>query len=59
MIGERDVNYYKEFEEMSILEAYNKSELMEILDNLNIKYRINFYNDDYYERFVVVFEKSL
>ena len=57
MIGSKDVDYYKHFEEMSILEAYSKTEIKLMLDSLNIKYKIYYFDDDYYERFVAVFEK--
>jgi len=57
IIGSKDVGYYKKFEERSILEAYDKDEIIQILDSLQVKYKIFFYDKDYYERFVVIFEK--
>ncbi|MBI2410619.1 MAG: class I SAM-dependent methyltransferase [Candidatus Kerfeldbacteria bacterium] len=58
MVGENDVLYYRESEEQSILEAYNKNEIIDLFTTLALQYKIYFYDTDYYERFVAVFEKD-
>jgi len=58
-IGEIEVPFYEKNEKDSILESYSKDELIEILNLVNIPFKIKFFDDDYYERFVVVFFKNL
>ncbi len=58
IIGAKDVVYYKVSEEKSILEAYSKKEIVQMFNTLNKPYEIFFYDDDYYERYVAVFEKT-
>jgi len=57
IIGAKDVEYYRASEEKSIREAYSKKEIIEMFNDLNVKYAIFFSDKDYYERFVAVFEK--
>jgi SAM-dependent methyltransferase len=56
-IGSNDVPYYKTNERESILEAYSKKEVLQIFNNSKLQYKIYFYDNDYYERFVAIFEK--
>lgn len=56
-IGDKETQFYKENEQNSILESYSKDELMQILNSSNIPFNIHFFDNDYYERFVVVFNK--
>jgi len=58
LIKDKDRPFYAKNEENSILEAYNKDEVIEILNSVKIPYTIKFFDDDYYERFVAVFQKS-
>ncbi len=57
MIGVKDVEYYKKSEEVSILEAYSKGEVVKMIKGLHIPYKIFFYDKDYYQRAVIIFEK--
>lgn len=57
-IGDIEVPFYEENEKESILESYSKDELIEILNLVNIPFEIKFVDDDYYERFVVIFSKD-
>lgn len=54
IIGNNDRLFYKENERESILEAYSKQEIKELFKNFNSK--ITFFDEDYYERVVVVIE---
>ncbi|MFH1521603.1 MAG: methyltransferase domain-containing protein [archaeon] len=58
-IGDKEVPFYEKNERDSILESYSKNELMKILNSVNIPFEIKFFDDDYYERFVVAFYKNL
>jgi ubiquinone/menaquinone biosynthesis C-methylase UbiE len=58
-IDNKDVPFYRKNEESSILEAYNKNEVLEILKQTKIPFKIKFFDNDYYERFVVVFKKKM
>ncbi len=58
IVGNKDKPFYEKNEKDSILEAYSKYELIRILDSLNIEYSIQFFDNDYYERFVAVFPKK-
>jgi ubiquinone/menaquinone biosynthesis C-methylase UbiE len=57
-IGDVEVPFYEENEKDSILESYSKDELIEILNLINIPFEIKFFDEDYYERFVVIFLKN-
>lgn len=57
LVGPNDVPYYVKNERKSILEAYRKDEILDILQSTKIPYNLSFFNNDYYERMVVVSEK--
>lgn len=57
ILSSRDVPYYAENEKESILEAYSKEEIISLLDQLGCKYKIKFFDEDYYERFVASITK--
>ncbi len=60
-IGNKDVPFYEKNERDSILEAYSLEEIKEIFSEIakgSIEVRLRFFDEDYYERFVVVIEKK-
>jgi len=59
LVGGNDVPFYIENERESILESYSEKEIIEILNSIEIPYSIEFFDNDYYKRFVAVFTKSL
>ncbi|MCK5026446.1 MAG: hypothetical protein KAS15_07660, partial [Nanoarchaeota archaeon] len=59
LIGDKETPFYKKNEQSSILESYSKDELIEILNSVEIPFEIEFFDNDYYERFVVIFNKRI
>ncbi len=57
IVGANDVPYYIKNERKSILEAYSREEMDEILQSAKIPYKISFFDNDYYERAAIVLEK--
>ena len=58
LIG-KDVPFYEENERKSILEAYSQEEIIQLVSSLAIPFSIEFKDEDYYERFVVVFNRGV
>jgi SAM-dependent methyltransferase len=60
-IGAKETSFYRENEKSSILEAYSKKEIEEMVGKVSqtekVKAHVKFIDTDYYERFVIVFEK--
>ena len=59
LIGDKETPFYEKNEQSSILESYSKDELIEILNSVEIPFEIEFFDNDYYERFVVIFNKEI
>lgn len=49
--------YYEKHERESILEAYSKEEVVNILKKTRIPFKVEFLDEDYYERLVAVAQK--
>ncbi|MFA5993973.1 MAG: class I SAM-dependent methyltransferase [Parcubacteria group bacterium] len=60
-IGAKETSFYRENEKSSIIEAYSKKEIEEMVGKVSqtekVKAHVKFIDTDYYERFVIVFEK--
>jgi SAM-dependent methyltransferase len=60
-IGAKETSFYRENERSSILEAYNKKEIEDMIGKVSqtekVKAHVKFIDTDYYERFAIVFEK--
>lgn len=57
-VGKKDVPYYRKNEQKSILEAFSENEIKDLFNKTKLPFRLKFYDDDYYKRFVAVLDKN-